>query len=187
MPMPLQLTTPPSTEPVTLAEAKAHLKVDTTDDDTLISSLIAAARARAEWHTHRAFIAQGWTLWRDAWPANGIFEIPLSPLQSVTAVTSYALDDAATIFDTSTYLVDTASEPARIAFDCDTAPSNLRRINAIAIAFTAGYGAATTDVPEPIRRAILAIVADLYIHRGDDTPTPDTALALLAPYRVLNL
>ena len=61
--MSLQLITPPAIEPVTLAEAKAHLKVDTTDDDTLITSLIAAARARAEWHTRRAFITQGWMLW----------------------------------------------------------------------------------------------------------------------------
>ena len=57
----------------------------------------------------------------------------------------------------------------------------------IAIAFTAGYGDAESDVPAPIREAILEIVADLYANRGEtNVETPLAALALLAPYRVLN-
>ena len=91
--MPLTLTTPPAVEPVTLAEAKAHLKIDTTDDDALITALIPAARARAEWHTGRALVTQGWTLWLDAWP--DIIAIPLPPLQAVASVTVYARDDSA--------------------------------------------------------------------------------------------
>ncbi|HEY0282981.1 MAG TPA: head-tail connector protein, partial [Rhizomicrobium sp.] len=84
--MSLTLVTPPAAEPVTLAEAKAHLKVDTSADDALITSLIVAARARAEWHSGCAFVTQSWTLWLDAWPRNGLVEIPLPPLQSVTQV-----------------------------------------------------------------------------------------------------
>ena len=77
--MSLQLITPPALEPVTLDEAKAHLKVDTTDDDALIERLIAAARARAEWHTGRAFLTQSWILWLDCWPPLDVAEIPLPP------------------------------------------------------------------------------------------------------------
>ena len=137
--MSLSLNTPPAAEPVTLDDAKAHLKVDTTDDDALITSLISAARARAEWHTGRAFVTQSWTLWLDGWP--GIIEIPLPPLQSVASVTAFALDDSATVLDAATYQVDTASSPARLTLKPNASPPvALRRINAIAIAFTAGYG-----------------------------------------------
>ena len=184
--MSLSLTTPPAVEPVTLDDAKAHLKVDTTDDDALITSLISAARARAEWHTGHAFVTQSWTLWLDGWP--GIIEIPLPPLQSVASVTAYALDDSATVLDAATYQVDTASSPARLTLKPNTSPPvNLRRINAVAIAFTAGYGEAG-DAPAPVRQAILAMVASLYTNRGDEpAETPQEALALLAPYRVVKL
>jgi len=185
--MSLSLTTPPAAEPVTLDDAKAHLRVDTTDDDALITSLISAARARAEWHTGRAFVTQSWTLWLDGWP--GIIEIPLPPLQSVASVTAYALDDSATVLDAATYQVDTASSPARLTLKPNASPPvALRRINAIAIVFTAGYGEAGSDVPAPVREAILKIVANFYVNRGDAAAvTPAEALALLAPYRIVSV
>jgi uncharacterized phiE125 gp8 family phage protein len=186
--MSLSLTTPPAAEPVTLDAAKAHLRVDTADDDALITSLIAAARARAEWHTGRAFVTQSWTLWLDAWPCNGIVEIPLPPLQSVASVTAYAMDDSATVLGAAAYQVDLAASPARLALKPNASPPvALRALNAVAIAFTAGYGDAS-DVPAPIQQAILTIVAALYAHRGDDAAEiPQEALALLAPYRVVKL
>jgi uncharacterized phiE125 gp8 family phage protein len=81
--MSLQLLAPPAAEPVTLAEAKAHLKLDTSDEDALVAALITAARARAEWHTGRAFVTQRWRLRLDAWPQQGVIELPLPPLVSV--------------------------------------------------------------------------------------------------------
>lgn len=183
--MSLQLNTPPAEEPVTLAGAKAWLRVDGDDDDALITALIAAARARAEWHTGRAFITQGWTLWRDG--VAPVIEIPLPPLQSVASFTCYAPDGAAMVLDAGRYQVDAVSEPARLALKPGAAFPILRGLNAAAIAFTAGYGDADA-VPGPIAQAILLILAALYAHRGDDAaPTPDAALALLAPYRVVKL
>jgi uncharacterized phiE125 gp8 family phage protein len=186
--MSLILTTPPATEPITLAEAKAHLKVDTTDDDTLIGTLIFAARSRAELLTSRAFISQGWTLWLDAWPC-GAIEIPIAPLQNIASITVYAPDDSANVLDASAYQIDAASAPARVALK-ETAlpPLNLRRINAIEIVFTAGYGDAESDVPSPIREATVELVADSYANRGDVSgDTPLGAMALLAPYRLINI
>jgi uncharacterized phiE125 gp8 family phage protein len=186
--MPLILTTPPAIEPITLAEAKAHLKVDTTDDDALIGTLISSARARSEWFTSRAFISQGWTFWLDAWPC-GPIEIPIAPLQSVALITAYAPDDSASGLDASAYQVDAASAPARVMLkDTASPPVNLRKINAIAIVVTAGYGNAESDVPSPIREAILELVADSYANRGDVSgDTPRDAMTLLAPYRILNI
>jgi uncharacterized phiE125 gp8 family phage protein len=186
--MSLTLNISPAAEPVTLDQAKAHLRVDTTDDDALITTLISSARARAEWHTGRAFVTQSWTLWLDAWPCSGVVEIPLPPLQSVSSVTAYALNDSATVLDAATYQVDSAASPARLALKPDASPPvALRALNAIAITFIAGYGDAS-DVPAPVQQAILMIVAALYAHRGDEAAeTPQEALALLAPYRVVKL
>jgi uncharacterized phiE125 gp8 family phage protein len=184
--MSLTLTTPPAAEPVALADAKAHLKVDTTADDALITSLIVAARARAEWHTGRAFVTQSWTLWLDAWPQSGLVEIPLPPLQSVTQVRVYALDDTPSVLDPSVYQVDVASAPARLLRKSEPA-ANLRAVNAVEIAFAAGYGAASA-VPQPVKQAILQIVADLYTYRGDEADIVSPAAeALLAPYRIFKL
>src|ERR1700742_3808879 len=130
--MSLQLTAPPAVEPVTLAEAKAHLKVDTGDADALIGTLVTAARARVEWHTGRALVTQSWILWRDCWASP--VEIPLPPLQAVTAVTVYASDGAAGVVGPGAHTVDAASQPARVAFGC-VPPMSLRTINAVAIAF----------------------------------------------------
>jgi uncharacterized phiE125 gp8 family phage protein len=183
--MSLQLITPPALEPVTLDQAKAHLKVDTTDDDALITTLITAARVRAEWHTGHAWITQSWVVWNDCWAER--VEIPLPPLQAVTAVSVYAPNGTATVIDPSAYIVDAASQPARIAFNC-VAPIALRAINAVSIAFTAGYGDAATDVPAPVREAILEIVAELYVHRGDGPESISlSAQGLLAPYRMFKL
>ena len=193
--MSLQLMTPPSIEPVTLEEAKAHLKVDTPDDDDLIARNIASARVRIELHLGRALITQSWIQWLDCWPANGIIEVSLPPLQSVTSITTYAPDNTPTVLDLATYQVDAVSQPGRIVFDYELiAPltpefvTGLRRANAIAIAFTAGYGNAATDVPSPIREALLEIVAFLYEHRGEaPDEMPSSALAPLSPYRIFNL
>jgi uncharacterized phiE125 gp8 family phage protein len=184
--MPLSLITPPSGEPVTLAEAKAHLKLDTSDDDVLVGAFITAARARAEWHTGRALMTQGWTLFLDRWPAGGVLDIPLPPLRSVSAVTTFARDDAATLLDPARYVVDLAGN--RIALrPASVLPPLLRNINAIAIAFTAGYGAAG-DVPQGLKSAILELIAFVYEHRGEaPAELPQDVQALLAPYRVLKI
>lgn len=176
----LQLTTPPAAEPVTLDQAKAWLRAESgNDEDALIAALIPAARARAETHTGRALMAQGWTLWLDG--CGHAIELPLPPLQSVQAVTLYALDGTATLLDAGAYAV----AGQRLVFAAP--PTNLRAANGIQVAFTAGHGDAA-DVPAPIAAAILQIVSALYDHRGSDVaPTPDAALALLAPYRILKL
>ncbi len=187
--MPLTLTTPPALEPVALADAKAHLKIDTSDEDALVTAMITAARARAEWHTGRALITQGWTLHLDAWPVFGTIEIPLPPLQSVVSVTTYARDDSATVMSPLLYTVDAASAPARLALKTGVPPpAGLRRVNGLAIAFTAGYGDAASDVPALLKQAILELVAFLYENRGEaPAELPPAALALLAPFRVMKL
>jgi uncharacterized phiE125 gp8 family phage protein len=187
--MPLQLITPPLVEPVTLEDARLHLKVDTSDDDALITRLITAARARAEWHTGRALNTQWWILWLDCWPQRGVIDIPLPPLQSVASITIYAPDDSASMLDPATYQVDAVSAPARLTLKSTVSRSdNLREIDAVAVAFTAGYGDVSDDIPAGFRAAILELIAFLYEHRGEaPAELPIDVLALLSPFRLFHL
>jgi uncharacterized phiE125 gp8 family phage protein len=181
--MSLQLTSPPAAEPVSLAEAKAWLRVESSnDEDDLITALIAAARVRCEWHVGQAFVTQSWTLWLDSL-GDGTIMLPLPPLQSVDSVTLYDDAGVATVLDTSAWAMDAPG--GRLVF---AGPHpGLRAVNAAAVAFTAGYGDASA-VPAPIKNAVLQTVSWLYEHRGGDAaPVPDGALALLAPYRPARL
>lgn len=66
--MPLQLISPPAEEPLSLAEAKLHLRVDFSDEDALISALISAARQAAETITARQLVTARWKYILDAFP-----------------------------------------------------------------------------------------------------------------------
>ena len=63
--------TPPAIEPVTLAEAKQHARIEFADDDALVSLLITAARRYCETAIRAAFITQTWTLMLDSFPSAG--------------------------------------------------------------------------------------------------------------------
>ncbi len=82
--MQLNLKTAPTVEPISLTEAKLHLKVDGSDDNTLISALIETARRLAEAETKRAFITQTWQMYLDSAAAE--IRIPKPPLQSIESI-----------------------------------------------------------------------------------------------------
>jgi uncharacterized phiE125 gp8 family phage protein len=187
------LVTPPALEPVTLLEAKAHARIDSTADDALVTNLIIAARQWAERTTGRAFITQTWKLAIDMlpiekyWPDDAhSINLPRSPLQSVTSVQYYDDNDAATLWATSNYFVDTSREPGRLVLRSGSVwPSPTRVANSMIVTYVAGYGSDASSVPEPIKTAIRELVGHLYEHRGDETAPPCfAAQALLNPYRV---
>jgi uncharacterized phiE125 gp8 family phage protein len=156
----------PAVEPVSLAEAKLHLRVDIADDDTLITALISAAREYFEGATGRALITQKWRLSLETWPGN-VVELPRAPLVSVDDF-EY-IDSAGTTTDVgaAVYDVDTDSEPGRIvlAYGQTWPSTTLAIMNPIQIEYTAGYGAAATAVPEHMRQAIKLLVAHWYENR----------------------
>mgnify|MGYP000365478232 CR=1 FL=1 len=84
--MALTISSEPAVEPISLAEAKAHLRVDTSADDSLITSLIVAARKYFEERTRRSLITQSWKLTLDDFPTE--FTLTRPPIQSVTSVKS---------------------------------------------------------------------------------------------------
>lgn len=192
--MALVLTSGPAAEPVSLADAKAHLRVDGSDEDDLITGLITAARRHLERSLGRALITQSWFLFLDGWPGGFVVELPIAPLQTIDSVTTFAADDTGTVFAADNYFVDATSEPPRLVLrGAQTWPKPGRRANGIEIALTAGYGATSADVPQPLLQALLLLVAHWYEHREpvvlDDTPhaVPATVAGLLAPYRMRRL
>jgi uncharacterized phiE125 gp8 family phage protein len=192
--MPLILTSGPSVEPITLAEAKAHCRIDSDDEDMLVSSLILAARLHIEQTLDLALISQGWSLYLDKWPGGSHVELPLAPLIGVQSIKTYDADDEAAVVDPGNYSLDAASRRPRIAFGSGISrPVPGRSINGIEIAFTAGYGATADDVPMPIRQAIKMLVAHGYEAREPVVieqhaeSVPATVASLIAPYRSARL
>lgn len=190
--MPLQLTAPPAVEPIGLAEVKAFLRIDNSDEDALLATLIVSARKRLERSADLAFVTQGWTLIADAWPARRPFDLPLWPVRSVTGITLRNADGGGSALAPDNYAVDTVSQPARV-IRLDAAPVPSAPVNGIEIAFVAGFGEAASDVPEPIRQGLLLLVAHGFERRepvvleGTPQEMPMTVAALLAPYRRVRL
>ncbi|MFA5761213.1 MAG: hypothetical protein WC877_05575 [Dehalococcoidales bacterium] len=167
--------TGPATEPISLAEAKIHLRLAATaaeaaaytTEDTLLTRLIAVARIQTEQEIGRALITQTKEYYLDGWPRGDEIIIPYPPLQSATV--TYRLEDDDDYDNTlSTVDTDIVSEPGRIILQPgETWPSGtLYSDKPIKIEFDCGYGDDADDVPETIRQAMLLKLTDLYEHRG---------------------
>ena len=192
--MPLILTAGPLVEPISLAEAKAHCRIDTDAEDLLVASLILAARMHIERSLDVALIEQSWSLYLDAWPDRHWLRLPLAPVISLDAVRLYSPTDTNITLDASLFLLDRAgSKPRLFRRDGLAWPMPGRNANGIEIAFTAGYGATADDIPMPIRLAIKMLVAHWYEAREPVLPGQDadalplTVASLITPYREVRL
>jgi uncharacterized phiE125 gp8 family phage protein len=162
--MTLFRTVDPVVEPVTLADAKAHLRIDGGGEDDLLNGLIRAARDEVEKATGTALIDQSWRLALDDWPAEDVVLLLRHPVREIQSVTIYGADGGASLVDPSSYQFDSLSRPARLHFD--VRPEPLRALNGVEIDFAAGFGEAGTDVPDLLKRAILMLVAHWYEFRA---------------------
>ncbi|MGH6737326.1 MAG: head-tail connector protein [Methyloceanibacter sp.] len=191
--MTVVLTAAPAAEPVSVAEAKAHLRIDTDDEDALIASLITAARLTVERTLGLALITQTWSYFLDHWPPSCRIALPIAPVASVGAITVHDVDGGQTAIDANDYAADVLSVPARVMLKGAPPSVAPRAFNAFEMAFTAGHGDAAADVPQPIRHAVTLLVAHWYERRepvvlgAAAQEVPATVAGLLLPYRRVRL
>lgn len=175
----LKLVTPPAVEPITLAQAKNHLRVDIADDDALIQTYITAARQACEAFIHGSLITQTWRVSYDGFPDDfraGIW-IPVEPLQSVssfeywdqnyTLTTMTAATPGPGPFLATDYILDTDSEPARLVLPPNNAwPGvSLWPVSPIQVTVVAGFGADGTTVPAAYLNGMYMCIAHWYENR----------------------
>ncbi|TWF57005.1 head-tail connector protein [Neorhizobium alkalisoli] len=184
-------TTPPTAEPLTLAEIKAHLRLDNSDEDALLLSLVTTAREHLERETGLCLISRPLRLCLDHWPKDGVIQIHRSPVQTVEAVTVYEADGTGVEVSLEDHLLDGAARPARLWLKNPPMPG--QAMNGIEIDFIAGYGEAGTDVPGTLKRAMSLHVGHMFAFRGvvspDQQPAgiPEGYERLIAPFRMRRL
>jgi uncharacterized phiE125 gp8 family phage protein len=178
----LRLITPPASLPVTLAAAKAWLRVDHADDDDAIAALLGAAVNLLDGRNGilgRALEAQTWELVLDRFPVAEI-RLPLGPVASVTSVAFTDPEGAEDTVSAEDFELDNVSGfegwvVPRAGFSW---PATMETINAVRVRFVAGTG-----TPEGVRQALLDMVAARYDTRGEGKLLTPGIVADLAPFR----
>lgn len=184
--------------PVTLAEARDHLRLDATgspaehEADTYVQSLIAAVTKHIDGNEgwlKRSLITKTYDLVFDRFPTDYI-TVPLPPLQSITSITYIDQNGDSQVLATDRYTIS-RSNPARVYRAYNTCfPVTRCQPDAVRMRFIAGYGDEATDIPEPIRQAILMMIGHYYENResvviGDSAIVMPMAVdTLLSPYRM---
>lgn len=158
----LTLNTAAALNPVTLAEAKAQLRVDGSAEDVLITSLIAAATSAVEEETGRALVTQTWDY---AIPQpSGSVSLPLAPVASISAMSYYDPADVSQSITVSDYYLFKDGDRACVEpKDGVSWPTMKGRQDALTITFVAGV--AGTAVPVALKQAILLIIAHWFENR----------------------
>jgi len=184
-----EITSDPTTPLLTTAEAKTHLKVDTTADDTYIDNLISAATQSAEKFTNRFFINTDLKQYGDTW--SDIATLFKSPVSSVTHIKYYDNDNTLQTLATSVYLTDLVHQPARISLKPNQSlPTLADRDSAVEVSYVVGYGSAASSVPDGIKQAVLLSIGNWYENRQEvvigriSTELPKSAQYLLEQYKI---
>jgi uncharacterized phiE125 gp8 family phage protein len=186
----LSLATPPAAYPVTVAEAKAHLRIEHALDDTYIETLVKAVTAELDGRQgllRRALITQTWDYSLPWFPVVRRICVPMPPLQSITSVKYFDADNVEQTFSSDNYEIVTQDEQGYIALKQDASwPGTYEREAAVTIRFVAGYGVDGSAVPANVRAAMLLRIGELYANRGDEAVSGDmsvTVKRLLNPSR----
>lgn len=171
----LKILTEPASEPVTTTEAKAHLVVEHTSDDTLIATLITAARKHVEARTNRALVRQKWRLYRDSFADSmDLHKQPVISIDSVNYVDTDGVahtvgDDTSPVDGSAYYELDSSNGYVLKVYGA-TYPPPRNQTNAVWVDFWTGYADTSASpqgtVPADLRIAILLLVEHMYEHRG---------------------
>lgn len=186
-------TVEPTEPPVSLAELKAHLRIDHNDEDPTLSIYLSAATGFLDGPggiLGKALVTQTWVQAYDAFADPLVLPATIAPVQSISGIAYYDDDEAAQTLAAEVYsLVTNDACGARVVLNADQSwPTTYTRDDAVSVSFVAGYGAPAA-VPAPIKQAILLLVGDWYGKREASAPgamqeMPFAVRALLANMRL---
>lgn len=203
----IETVTAPVNSPVSLADAKTHLRVDGTADDALIQLYIDAATQMAQDYLKRALITQTLKMTFDGFTNMAHADLPLSgwitgakeyfdgsgdlielwraPIQSITTIDTIDVDNTSTTYSSAKYTLD--ANTGRVFLNQNnTWPTELRDYAAVEVTYVAGYGDDPSDVPADIRMAILQHVSQMY-ERCGLCDMPAVCRQLLGGKRIVRL
>lgn len=185
------VVTGPSREPLSIEDAKEHLRIDQHDEDVWLLDAIKATRMRAEGMMGRALVTQTLEVALSGWPGGRVIELPRPPLVSVTSVKYFDAADVEYTLAAADYYVDVRTTPGRIVLKSTASWPGvaLREVNGVIIRYVAGYGEQGEDVPAEMRAAMKLWLGELYEVRensaaGGLVTVPAAAEKLLLKYRV---
>lgn len=155
-------TSAPALEPVSSTEAELWCRVDVSDDDTIFTDIITAARVYVENFTRRQLITATWALYLDQFYKP--LKLPYPPLQSISSITYVDTAGTTQTLAASQYQVDAKTQPGRLteAYGVTWPSTRDDTYNAVTITYVAGYGTAATSVPLPIKQAMRILIASMY-------------------------
>lgn len=181
----LQTKTAAASNVVTRQEAKDHLRVDSSDDDTYIDSLIVSAQRHVEAYTNRCLSDTTYHYKLSAFPKCGIV-LPFSPIKSITSIKYYDTDNSEQTLSTGNYFYNIYEEPFTIRWVDDITETYDYRVDAVNVEFVAGY--TSPDIPPPgLEHAIKLLLTDMYEMRADVPREKFTSWKALAyPHRVFH-
>lgn len=180
-------TVAPASAPVTLAEAKAHLRVTDTNEDTLIAAMIDAAVSHLDgWHgiLGRCIVSQTWRQDVDDFPA--CFRLPFPDVQSVTVAYSDTSNAAQTFAGANYHLINKPGASQIILASTATWPSVYDRPDAVRVTMVCGFA----TVPPALKFAILLHVGAMFENRASESAValmPFAYDALVRPFRVVGV
>lgn len=189
--MALALITPPAANPLTLAAVKAHLRVETGDDDAYLTDLMATATGHLEAVSGLKLITQTWRQYLDCLPIDGQLQLAVAPVQAISAMRVYDAAGTEHIIAPAMLDLDAVSAPARLHVSSLVDPHH--GYNGVEIDILAGFGDSGTDIPDSLKRALLLFIAHNYefrgaLPKGEKAATePHGFRTLIAPFRRVRL
>lgn len=174
----------PALEPVTLAEAKAWLRIDDSADDARLASLVSTARHMVEKATRRLLISQSWRVEFGAFPCDGYVRLPFAPLRAIAAIRMIDSCGAPHLLTAAQWRVFDAADDPRVGLTSILLTPG--RACHVEIDAEFGYGA-PEDIPPPLRQAILTLVSAWRESPNEAGMMTSAAQTLIAPFARVRL
>lgn len=195
-----EISVAPTVLPLTLEEVEAHLRLPADSEDTYLTFLINAVSDFFERYTNRTLINTTYKGYLDDFPYylcdqcnyDGNILIRKSKVSSITSI-KYLSDSVLITWDSSNYYFTASNIYSSVALTEDAVyPDPDVRLQSIEIIFVAGFGAASTDIPNDIKIAMLDHIAFLYENRGDcgsdgTCKLPCTTKTIYDKYKIVSL